>query len=194
MKKNQLLIVYATTDGQTAKIARRMAKIAAALPDVEAQADDVHDVSPSALASCDSIIVAASVHFGRHQRSMVRFIRANLDELSKKHSAFVSVSGASAKASGRSEAEKYALQFLRRTRWVPDDIELVAGATLFTKYNPLLRFVMRRIAASRGIGTDVTRDYEHTDWSAVEQFARSFASRFQVSSAPPSTTMSAPVM
>ena len=52
---------------------------------------------------------------------------------------------------------------------------LVAGALLYSKYNFLIRFIMRRIAAQAGGDVDTSRDYEHTDWGAVDRFASQFA-------------------
>jgi menaquinone-dependent protoporphyrinogen oxidase len=37
---------------------------------------------------------------------------------------------------------------------------------------------MRRIARKEGGGTDVSRDFEYTDWPAVRQFALEFARDF----------------
>jgi menaquinone-dependent protoporphyrinogen oxidase len=44
----------------------------------------------------------------------------------------------------------------------------------FTKYNPFIRFVLRRIARAKGLSTDVSRDHEYTDWEQVDRFARAF--------------------
>ena len=88
---------------------------------------------------------------------------------------FVSVSGASITPAGQHQAEDYVAHFQDQTRWTPDQCELVAGAVRYTKYNWLLRFVMRRISKSKGLETDTSRDYEYTNWDAVDRFARSFA-------------------
>ena len=53
--------------------------------------------------------------------------------------------------------------------------ELVAGALLYTRYNFLVRFVMRQITKAEGGDTDTSRDYEYTDWDAVDRFAEAFA-------------------
>ena len=66
-------------------------------------------------------------------------------------------------------------QFLEQAQWRPDHVELIAGALLYTKYNFLKRFLMRRISGSEGGDTDTSRDYEYTDWAAVERFAEMFA-------------------
>jgi menaquinone-dependent protoporphyrinogen oxidase len=177
MEPRKLLVVYATTDGQTEKIARRITDVAASQPLVESAAFDVRTVAPAAITSCDAVVLAASVRFGRHQRAMLRFVRKHRQFLASKRTAFVSVSGASASPSGREVAKEYVAAFLRKAGWFPDVVELVAGATLFTRYNPLLRFIMRRIAASRGLDRDTRRDFEYTDWNRVDQFARSFVSQ-----------------
>jgi menaquinone-dependent protoporphyrinogen oxidase len=51
----------------------------------------------------------------------------------------------------------------------------VAGALPYSKYNFFIRFIMRRIAAQAGGDVDTSRDYEYTDWGAVDRFASQFA-------------------
>jgi menaquinone-dependent protoporphyrinogen oxidase len=50
----------------------------------------------------------------------------------------------------------------------------VAGALPYTRYNFLIRFMMRRIVKTEGGDTDTSRDYEYTDWAAVDRFAAEF--------------------
>ena len=40
--------------------------------------------------------------------------------------------------------------------------------------------MMRMIVGHAGGDTDITRDYEYTDWDAVERFADAFAQRQDV--------------
>jgi menaquinone-dependent protoporphyrinogen oxidase len=65
-------------------------------------------------------------------------------------------------------------KLLAETGWRPRRIELVAGALLYTRYNFLVRFVMRQISKAEGGDTDTSRDYEYTDWAAVDRFALEF--------------------
>ncbi len=53
----------------------------------------------------------------------------------------------------------------------------VAGALLYTKYNLLMRWIMKRIAAKAGGATDTSRDYDYTDWTDLEVFAGDFGKR-----------------
>lgn len=44
----------------------------------------------------------------------------------------------------------------------------------FTRYNWLLKIVMRSIARKTGEVTIATQDYEYTDWKAVARFTEEF--------------------
>ena len=58
-----------------------------------------------------------------------------------------------------------------RTGCDPDLVGLFAGALVYTQYGWMKRRIMRAIARKEGGHTDLTRDYEYTDWAAVDQFA-----------------------
>jgi menaquinone-dependent protoporphyrinogen oxidase len=60
--------------------------------------------------------------------------------------------------------------FIAQTGWQPARTLAVAGALAYTKYNFLLRLVMTRIARKAGSSTDTSRDWEFTDWAAVDRF------------------------
>jgi hypothetical protein len=66
---------------------------------------------------------------------------------------------------------------VRRTGWQPQRIARFGGAIAYRRYNPLLRFVMRRIAAHQGLSVDSSRDHEYTDWNAVDALGREIAVR-----------------
>ena len=51
----------------------------------------------------------------------------------------------------------------------------VACALLYTKYNVMLRFLMKRIAGKPGGSSDATRDQVDTDWEALDRFVNEFA-------------------
>ena len=60
--------------------------------------------------------------------------------------------------------------FVRKTGWHPASTLPVAGALAYSRYNLLVRFVMKRIARSHGAPTDTSRDYEFTSWAALDRF------------------------
>ena len=63
----------------------------------------------------------------------------------------------------------------RRTGWQPALAVSLAGAMSYTRYNPLMRWMLRRMSRAEGGPTDTSRDHEMTDWSEVRGFADTFA-------------------
>ena len=173
MTDRRLLIVYATVHGQAALVARRFADVASS-HGLTPVLRDVRRVTADDLAACRFVVIAASVHFGRHSRRIVRFVRANRARLAAMHSAFVSVSGSAGDPAGLAEAESYVDGFVKATGWSPAQRLLAAGAIRFSKYNPIIRFITKRSLAAQGKVIDPSRDYEFTDWDAVTRFAASF--------------------
>ena len=176
---SKILIAYGTTEGQTAKIADHLAEV------IRAQGHDVFPMNiereAPAPAGYQAVILGASVHKGKHQRWVVDYVRRNRPALEHLPSAFFSVSLAIADGTqkGRLEAEGYVETFVKETGWYPEKVGLFAGALVYTKYNFLLRWVMRRIARSRGSGDlDTKRDYVYTDLDAVQRFAEEFMANF----------------
>jgi menaquinone-dependent protoporphyrinogen oxidase len=75
----------------------------------------------------------------------------------------------------KADARRIQREFLDRHGWAPERTASFAGAIAYTKYNPLVRWVMRRIARKAGGSTDTTRDHEYTDWERVDAFADEIA-------------------
>jgi menaquinone-dependent protoporphyrinogen oxidase len=178
MSTQRILIVYGSRYGQTAKIARRIAELLAS--DGLAPTILKGDELPARLdlAGFQGVIVGASLISGGHQSYIARFIKRNRDRLNRLPSAFFSVSGSagSKEVKERETAQRIMNEFLASCDWRPWSRKTFGGAMAFTKYNPILRWMMRRISRNAGGPTDTSRDYELTDWSSVEHFALAFAS------------------
>jgi len=168
-----VLIVYATKEGQTEKIARHIADTVRAAGHDAELVDVQHEAPPRDLARFQAILVGAPLH-GMYPRAITRFVRAHRALLEQKHAAFFSVglAVASRTSDGRAQTLAVVERFIQSTGWRPARVELIAGALPYSKYNFLVKFVMRRISAHEGGDTDTSRDYEYTDWPAVERFAR----------------------
>jgi menaquinone-dependent protoporphyrinogen oxidase len=136
-------------------------------------ADNERDLDVSRF---DAIIVGGSIIRGRHQRAVTRFVRANLVALNTTPSAFFSVSGAAASSNetSRAEAQRFIDEFLGQTGWYPRTTAAIAGAMAYTRYNPILRWIVRRASKPMGGPMDTSRDHEFTDWSQVERFVTGF--------------------
>jgi menaquinone-dependent protoporphyrinogen oxidase len=177
---NQILILYATREGQTRTIAEF---IAARLrkSGLSSEVVNVKDLSAGfSLNNYSSAIVVASVHIGKHEPEMESFVRRNSHLLEQMRAAFVSVSlsqaGVQDGAATQEQRDRAAADvrrlidtFLQRTQWRPTHVIAVAGALMYTKYNWFLRFVMTRIARRAGASTDTSRDHEFTDWAALDR-------------------------
>jgi len=174
---SRFLIVYATNHGQTGKVVSRIAdRLNEASHEATLWNADALPDHP-ALDHYDALVVAGSVRYGRYQRALGDFVRWNLASLNTMPAAFVSVCGALAGswAEGRNEAEQYVERFCQETGWRPSVIRSFAGAVRYTEYGLFTRWIMKLISWRTGRPTDTSRDWEFTDWNAVDGFAAELA-------------------
>ena len=171
----RILILYGTTDGHTATIARRLATMLHTYG-AESDAVDVTHATPRP-AGYEAVIVAASVHTGVYQPEVRQWVHEHSPELADMPTAFISVCLGVLQPDPAVQRDVRATidRFLTSTGWRPTVVKSVAGAVLYTRYGWLKRWLMRRIVRKAGGGTDTSRDYKYTDWKDLEQFAESFA-------------------
>jgi menaquinone-dependent protoporphyrinogen oxidase len=175
----RILIVYGTTEGHTAQIAERMAAV---MRDAGHEVDlrDSKEVRKQTLTGeFDGAIVGGSIHTGDHQSSLRDFVKGNRGLLERVPSAFFSVSLSAVDQDDEAKAEVQAVvdKFVRETGWKPERVETFGGALVYTQYNFFVRHMMKLIVKQHGrTELDSSRDYDFTDWGAVEGFAREFAS------------------
>src|SRR3954465_2467143 len=128
-------VFYATREGQTAKIAERVASVLHSLGFTAA----TYNVNESTidLNNCDAAILAASVHAGKHEREMIDFVRRHRERLQSIPTAFLSVTlsqaGAERKTATPEEHARFISDvhgvidsFIRETEWHPTHIKPVA--------------------------------------------------------------------
>ena len=169
----KILIAFATGDGQTGRVVQRIADGFSGSGHTLVLANLLL-AQPPPIESFDATLVAAPVRFGKHHRAALEFCKTNREALFARPSALVSVSLSAARArpGARREVAKALAHFVKVTAWVPTRIFTVAGALLYTKYGWFLRRVMRLFARMADRDTDISRDYDYTDWAAVDAFAR----------------------
>jgi menaquinone-dependent protoporphyrinogen oxidase len=166
----KVLIAYASTEGQTRKIARFCADhLIDTGHSVElAQAGDAKDI---ALDRFDAVLLAGSVHAGRYQKGLRKLAQRQCDGLAGMKAAFMSVSLA---AAGDDPADWDGLRacvdrFAEVTGWTPATVMHVAGAFRFSEYDFFKSWAMRWIAAQKGQSVDPHEDKEYTDWDALKE-------------------------
>lgn len=173
-------MLYATREGQTAKVAKRIAERLAALgADVErisaADSDSVRGID---LSRFDLLVFGASMHAGGLERELVDFINGHDAEIAGKTTSFfvVLLSAATKDPELRSRWLADARQKMNEQLRIEfSDAEMIAGALAYSKYGLLLKWTMKRIAKRAGEETDTSRDYEYTDWQQVDRYAERLA-------------------
>ena len=179
-----VLLVFGSTHGHTWRIARRIAGgLRGAGHDVTLRRVDA---APADLSDFDAVVVGGSLHRGTHQRELVEWVHDHHRELAARPNAFfsVSLSAADGTATSRAAVRECIDRFVEDTEWDPDISEPVAGALQYTRYDFRTRLSMHLLMHHAGEPDDTTRDFEFTDWDAVERFAHVVAHHFERSLLP----------
>lgn len=166
----KVLIVYATTDGQTRKIVRYCADwlidqghSVELITALDAQGVD--------LSRFDRVILAASVHMGGYQTDLQNFAQKAAHKLADMPSLFLSVSLC---AAGTDPDDWVGLktltaEFVQKTGWTPSGTAYVAGAFKFAQYDFFKSWAMRWIASKKDPNVDRHKNTEYTDWDALSR-------------------------
>ena len=168
----KIYIPYGTVEGQTAQIADYMAELIRAHGH-QADTADLKHAGDTLPGGYDGVIVAASVHMGKHEGHVKDFVKKNRGELERLRSALVSVSLA---ARGDEEnAEGYVEKFEEDTGGGPRTSGCLPVRLLYTHYGFIKKHVMKKIATDKGsLDTDTTRDYVYTEWDGVQRFTEDY--------------------
>jgi menaquinone-dependent protoporphyrinogen oxidase len=174
-------VFYATREGQAQRVAERVAS------DLRAHLIDADVINVRTLRrpidwpAYAIGFVVASVHAGSHEKEMIEFVTRSTAELTRLHAPFLSLTLSEAGAAlasnsvaqreaARADALRMIDEFVQQTGWQPSRCLPVAGALMYSKYNVIVKWVMKRIAHKAGFDGPTTRDYEFTNWRAVDQF------------------------
>jgi menaquinone-dependent protoporphyrinogen oxidase len=176
-------VFYATREGQSERVAERVANDLRSR-DIDADVIDVKHVHGEFdWWDYDAAFVVASVHAGHHEKEMIEFVRNSKSDLERLHAPFLSLtlSQAGAELETNTEAQRDAshadalrmvADFANETGWRFEHSLTVAGALMYSKYNFLVKWIMKRIAHKAGFEGPTSRDYEFTNWPAVDEFVR----------------------
>jgi menaquinone-dependent protoporphyrinogen oxidase len=164
----RIAIIYATTDGQTRKIARFVA---------DHLTDNGHSVEllPAAdaadldLGRFKAGILAGAVHMGGLQPALAALARTQAGALARLGTLFlcVSLSAAGTDPKDWQGLREVVASFETETGWTPGRTEHIADAFRFTQYDFFRSWAMRWIAAQKGETVDPHADKEYTDWAAL---------------------------
>ena len=167
----RVLILYSTTDGHTTKICERLGQVLG---------QHAHQVTiapvagfPGAgLAAFDTVVIGASIRYGRHSRQVREFIDDNRQLLESRPGAFFSVNIVARKPEKNlPHTNPYLRKFLRQIAWQPRLLGVFAGKLDYPRYGFLDRLMIRFIMLITKGPTDPATVVEFTDWQQVEAFA-----------------------
>ena len=171
------VIIFSSTDGQTKKICEVIKENL--LNKDEHRLVSIENVSDVNIESYDSIIIGASIRYGKHNSKVTNFVKQNINFLQKKKNAFFSVNVvARKKGKDTPETNPYVQKFLNKTKWKPNKISVFAGKVDYPRYNFLNKQVIRFIMFITKGPTDITKTYEFTNWDNVKNFAKEINENF----------------
>ena len=172
----RILILYGTTEGQTAKIAQFMADVGGKLGE-QVDVANIADLPETLeLLRYDAVLLGGSLHEHHYQRALGAFVARHRAWLAAHRTGFFSVSlgAASRDPAEHVEVRKLMGEFTKGLGWSPGLTASFAGALKYTQYSWLKRMLMKHIAKKEGGSTDTSVDHEYTNWDDVREFAQRF--------------------
>lgn len=170
-----ILIIYSTTDGHTLKISRLLQRVI----ERHGHAVTLIDIGAAAqvdLTGFDTIVIGASIRYGKHSQQVLDFVRQHQAVLDARPNAFFSVNIVARKPEkSQPETNPYLQKFLRQIAWRPRLLAVFAGKLDYPSYRPVDRLMIRFIMLLTHGPTDSSTVVEFTDWQKVEAFAHRLA-------------------
>ena len=125
------------------------------------------------LKTFDTIVIGASIRYGKHNPKVIDFVNHNAAILDSKANAFFSVNVVARKPEKNTpETNPYLQKFLRQIVWKPKHLAVFAGKLNYPSYRFVDRMMIRFIMWMTRGPTDIRNIYEFTDWKQVEEFGR----------------------
>ena len=165
MKK--ILLTYSTVDGHTKTICEKILSYS------ETSQVDILPIDSSInIKDYDTVVIGASIRYGKHREEIFDFIKENEELLNSKDNAFFSVNVVARKENkNKPETNPYLIKFLNKISWQPKILDVFAGKIDYPKYKFLDKYAIKFIMWITKGPTDTSKVYEFTDWNRVKSFA-----------------------
>ena len=162
------LITYSTVDGQTKIISEKIAAFAShSETDVLPISDQIN------LDNYETIIIGASIRYGKYRKEVYSFIEDNIQTLKMKENAFFSVNVVARKPEKSTpDTNPYLKKFLSNIKCVPKNLGVFAGKIEYSKYKFIDKYAIKFIMWITKGPTDTSKKYEFTDWNKVKNFSK----------------------
>ena len=165
MKK--ILLTYSTVDGHTKTICEKILSYS------ETSQVDILPIDSSInIKDYDTVVIGASIRYGKYRKEIFEFIKENEELLNSKDNAFFSVNVVARKENkNKPETNPYLIKFLNKISWQPKVLDVFAGKIDYPKYKFLDKYAIKFIMWITKGPTDTSKVYEFTDWNRVKSFA-----------------------
>jgi menaquinone-dependent protoporphyrinogen oxidase len=165
---NKILIAYASRTGATAEVSESIARV---LREAGAQVDVRPLKEAKQLTGYQSVIIGSAARIGKLVPETVRFAQKHSADLQKVKTAYFTV--CLTMKDDTPENRQTATTYLEPLRQIkePVSIGLFAGALIYSKLSPVLRFFFSRDTS----GQMVEGDYRN--WEAIQTWAKELAPR-----------------
>ena len=173
----RILIAYASIEGQSEKIAHRIADTLERDGTNSILVNTRKHSDASWPEGCDGLIAGGPLHREHHPHELGQWLTDHRSDWTGLPTAFysVSLSAASDRQQDQDDAQRVMSQFLDEVGMHPDMTATIAGALKYSRYGFFKKRIMRDIVKkSGGKELDMSRDYEYTNWEQVDTFARDF--------------------
>ena len=165
MKK--ILLTYSTVDGHTKTICEKILSYSKT-----SQVDILPIDSSINIKDYDTVVIGASIRYGKYREEIFEFIKENEKLLNSKDNAFFSVNVVARKENkNKPETNPYLTKFLNKISWQPKVLDVFAGKIDYPKYKFLDKYAIKFIMWITKGPTDTSKVYEFTDWNRVKSFA-----------------------
>ena len=165
MKK--ILLTYSTVDGHTKTICEKILSYSKT-----SQVDVMPIDSSINIRDYDTVVIGASIRYGKYREEIFEFIKENEELLNSKDNAFFSVNVVARKENkNKPETNPYLIKFLNKISWQPKILDVFAGKIDYPKYKFLDKYAIKFIMWITKGPTDTSKVYEFTDWNRVKSFA-----------------------
>ncbi len=169
MKKTA--IICASYDGHTRSICQTLQAQLARQGHVDTALLDVAHCNAQTISDYDVLIFASAIRYGKHLKSMVRYLRSHQAALASKKTAFFSVNLTARKPHRNTpETSNYIRKMLDKLDWQPDEVDVFAGKLNYPHYRFFDKHIIRFIMWLTGGPTDTNAVTVFTDWQRVEAF------------------------
>lgn len=163
-----VLIVYATIEGQSGKIAQFVKTHLEGTGQTVRCFDTDDLLADVEFEGVSHVIVTAPVHERRHPPSFELFINASSDALEARPTLLLSVSLNAAFEDGLGEAQDYVDEMALRTGFRPTQTALIAGAVKSGSYDYFATQVVRHVLLADRPFDPSEGDREFTDWESLK--------------------------